>query len=358
MRVDATVVLSRLHDIAYTFDLNRAADILGGSTRVRPGRVEAQALQIKNPPITASLLSTEINGNRAVFSVRIFDFGVCSLRAEVEAPRDISWEAYTEFAEAVAADPAFTHTFDAQLRRLIEKLAPAAERPSVSKMTENYTVYRVTALRDDTGTHIPPATLNDDLLSPLLLREQRPVSDEACRKLLANRFSYYGDDLAIITWDSALVIDPSLQDRDVEYVLEFANAQLLQLRVYDEMLDEALPAMYDSVAAARNSRGPLVRRRYRPVLTSLQTLVADVTETVEHSDNAFKITDDVYLAEIYEAALRLFRSGPWRSAIERKLTIVRETYAMLDAEAQASRAEVLEIAIVAIILAEFIRSLF
>jgi len=35
----------------------------------------------------------------------------------------------------------------------------------------------------------------------------------------------------------SLVVEPDLHDEDVEYVLEFANAQLLELRVFDALLD-------------------------------------------------------------------------------------------------------------------------
>jgi len=50
-------------------------------------------------------------------------------------------------------------------------------------------------------------------------------------ELLPHRFSYYTDDLTILTWDNALVVEPSPGDTDVQYILEFANAQLLELRV-------------------------------------------------------------------------------------------------------------------------------
>lgn len=343
----SAIVSYRLYDIAYTFDLDRVSRILNTSHRVRPGRMEAAAIQIKNPPVDAQLALIEIpNLGQVAFSVRVFDFGVCSLRAEIEVG-DCDWPTFVENAKA-AVEVDLSHHFTEQLHRLTTLLDPAAERPAVSAITEVYTVFRFNGAAADVSM---------GSVEPLMLRESRTLAPAARTKLLANRFSYYENDFTIVTWDDALLVDPN-GDRDVEYVLEFANAQLLQLRVYDEMLDAALPAMYDSIAAARARRGPLLRRRYRPVLTTLQALVADVTETIEHSDNAFKITDDVYFAEIYDAALRLFRSGPWRSAIERKLAIVRETYAMLDAEAQASRMEIMEIAIVLLILAEFIRSLF
>jgi hypothetical protein len=362
--VDGAAIVYRLSDVAYSLDLEHAARLLApsGPERVRPTRTEAQALQIKNPPVSALLSShpLRIRGLECVAQMRarLFDFGVCSLHAEISAPPGLPWQEYSDFATDAAAHPQVNELLDRELTQLLPRVAPAAERAATANVNEQYVVYRVRKLANAAGENLAPDAVGDDALASLLLREPRDLSTSARRKLLPHRFSYYQDDLTVITWDSALIVEPTPQDRDVEYVLEFANAQLLQLRVYDEMLDSALPTMYDNVAAVRRRRSPLLSRKYRPVLVSLQSLVADVTETVEHSDNAFKITDDVYLADIYEAALRVFRSGLWRAAIERKLAIVRDTYGMLDAEAQAARAELLEIAIVVIILAEFIRSLF
>jgi uncharacterized Rmd1/YagE family protein len=89
----------------------------------------------------------------------------------------------------------------------------------------------------------------------------------------------------------------------------------------------------------------------------MQTRVADITEIVERADNAFKVTDDVFLARIYEKALELFRERSWRAGIDRKLGIFRDTYTMLNAEAQAARAELLEVTIVLLIIAELLLGL-
>jgi uncharacterized Rmd1/YagE family protein len=89
----------------------------------------------------------------------------------------------------------------------------------------------------------------------------------------------------------------------------------------------------------------------------MQTLVAETTELVERAENALKVTDDVYLARIYSTALELYRARTWRTGIDRKLTIIREAYAMLNGEAQARRAETLELAIIALIALEIVLSL-
>jgi hypothetical protein len=192
---------------------------------------------------------------------------------------------------------------------------------------------------------------------PLLLNEQRPLSADARRELLPHRFSYYADDLALLTWNNALVVEPALHDTDVQFILEFANAQLLELRYYDAMLDAELPRMYDRIANTRSQRVAFLGRGYAPMLGQLQTFVADSTELVERVENSLKVTDDVYLARVYSAALEIFRGPAWRAGIDRKLRIIRETYAMLQGEAQAGRAEALELSIVLLIVAEIVMAI-
>ena len=261
------------------------------------------------------------------------------------------------FGHQLDVGPGLTPLFAHHLRLLTERIAPALERPLQAAQTEDYVVFRIDALRDAAGAPASPALLGDPAVAPLLLAESRPLSEDARRELLPHRFSYYADDLAILTWDNALVVEPRAGDADVQYILEFANAQLLELRYYDAVLDAELPAMYDRIADARRGLGRLLRRGYARLLGELQARVADSTELVERAENALKVTDDVYLARVYSAALEIFRARAWRAGIDRKLGIVRDTYAMLNAEAQAARGEVLEVTIVALILIEIVLAL-
>jgi uncharacterized Rmd1/YagE family protein len=57
---------------------------------------------------------------------------------------------------------------------------------------------------------------------------------------------------------------------------------------------------------------------------------------------------------VYAAALEMFRERAWRHGIDHKLGIIYQTYAMLNAEAMAVRNEVLEIAVVVLILVEIV----
>ncbi len=360
-RVDGSAIVYRLYDVAYEIRLDRALDLLAASApaRVRPVRGEAQALQIANPPLTLILGQeqvriADVGACDAEVSARIFDFGVVSLRLRFDAPRDVTWAEFARFGTAVDVGTNLTPIFDHHLRLLTERIAPATERANVAAQTEDYVVFRVDALRDASGRPTSPQVLDAATAAPLLLGESRPLSADARRELLPHRFSYYADDLAILTWDNALVVEPRASDADVQYILEFANAQLLELRYYDAVLDAELPATNDRIAAARRGVAHLLRRGYAPLLRELQARVTDSTELVERAENALKVTDDVYLARVYSAALDIFRARAWRAGIDRKLTILRDTYGMLNAEAQAARGEVLEVTVVLLIFIEIV----
>ena len=357
--VDGSTIVYRLHDVGYAIDLERASALLAANApeRTLPARGEAQAIQVKNPPVDVTLGSCPVMIDGMVrpvaISARVFDFGVCALRATIDAPAGSSWDAFSALGAAADSAAELAVLMDSELARLLEMLGPAIERGGLAPVTESYVVFRIRRLSHPDGSEASPAELTDAHLVSLLLNERAELSDAARRDLLPHRFSYYTNELTVLTWDNALVLEPRSNDHDVEYILEFANAQLLELRFYDAMLDRELPRMYDRVEVARKARN-IPSRRFSPILSAMQTQVADITETVERVDNALKVTEDVHLARIYAAALELFREDAWRRGIDRKLAIMRDTYAMLNDESQAARAEILEMAIVLLIVFEIV----
>lgn len=364
LRVDGDAVVYRLFDVGYEISLVDVLELLATEApeRVRPVHGEAQALQIPNPPITVILGSDDVVlGHERLtveVSARIFDFGVVSMRARVPAPAGVSWNGFIDFGEMLDHARVIPELLDRRLGHLVQRLHECIKRPAIAEQTEDYIVYRVARLTDLDGQPVLPSVLHDTLLSPLLLNDRRILSVDAMRELLPHRFSYTAEDLAVLTWDNALIVDPSPVDTDVQFILEFANAQLLELRFYDATLDAELPQMYDRIEAVRPGVRGLLSRRYSPLLAQLQRTVADSTELVERVENALKVTDDVYLARIYAAALELFRGRAWRAGIDRKLAIMRETYSMLNDEQQSARSEALEVAIVVLIVLELLLALF
>ena len=357
------VVAYRLYDVGYALDLERAARLLEGQAtgRTRPTRSEAKALVIAQPPLILALgpATFPAGGARpaaAEMTACCFDFGVVSLRLRVPVPEGTPWADFLGMVRALERSD-LAGVFGPALSALTSQLQGAITRPGIAPVAEDYTICRLTGLQRADGGTMAPSALDDAALAELLLGEPRALTEDARRHLLSRRFSYTDQDLTVLSWDAALVVEPVQADQDVEFLLEFANAQLLELRVYDAYLDAELPQLYDRASLARRGPAALLVRRFEHILAGLHTLVADTTEVVERVENGLKVTNDVYLARIYQAALALFREDAWRLGLARKLQIFRDTYSMLNDEAQTARGNVLEVIIILLIVIEVVMGL-
>src|ERR1041384_6662877 len=75
---------------------------------------------------------------------------------------------------------------------------------------------------------------------PDIDRLSKQESDESTGRYL----SYYENDLVVIDWDAALIIDEPRDFDETLYLMELANLQLAELEAYDRILDNALERAY------------------------------------------------------------------------------------------------------------------
>ncbi len=357
--VAGAVLALRLYDIAYAIDLPSVERIWAdrprpASSRLRLISTPAKAVAFGVAPVEVPLAPLTLNlpdGTvTATVLARLYDFGVVTLALRVPAER-LGFAAFTALMNAVdraVGTHADAPPWPALLREVRTIFADALTRPAENDLEEDYLVGMVEAF--DTPMSAEALQARIDLV-PLLSGETRPLAASARADLLARRFSYYTDDLVVLTWDRAFIYEPR-GDSDVLDALEVANAQLLEMRYYDELLDDELPRMYGLVEGMQRARSFLSSRRFAGLARRLYGLVAEVTELTERVDNALQVTEDVYLARVYGAALELFRVSAVSAAVDRKLSIVRDTYAALYEEASSGRAAVMEAAVVVLICVE------
>jgi hypothetical protein len=363
--LQGAIIAYRLYDIAHAANLARAQELWaaqsgGASSRGRFASRPVKAVAFDVPPVVLPLghLDIDLSGGTvsASATARLYEFGVVSLALRVAAA-DLSWPAFCDLANRFdrrLGPDGELQVWDTLLERLRHVLAPALTRPSDAVRQEDYLVGLVQGFSEP----LTAAELTNRIdLAPLLAGETRPLSATARADLLRRQFSYYADDMAVITWDRAFIHEPR-GDSDVLDIIEVANAQLLEMRYYDELLDAELPRMYEAVGAARRIPILFSARRFAILARRFHALVAEVTELTEKVDNALQVTEDVYLARIYAAALDLFRVRTVNHAVNRKLSIIRETYTALYDEASASRAALLEVLIVALIALEIVLAFF
>src|SRR5581483_5073459 len=272
------IVALRLFDIAYAIDLARAEALWaqrqgGGSSRSQLSATPAKAVAFDVPPVLLSLdavpLHLDGNGLKAAATARLYDFGVVALALRIPVA-DCDWAAYTRLCNA-AAQAIDGALWEELLGRVRRPLVQALHRPYDSGVQEDYLL----AIVQQWSEPLKTAELEQRLdLVPLLSGDKRPLSEGARRELLRQRFSYYEDDLVVITWDRAFIVEPR-GDSDVADVLEVANAQLLEQRYYDELLDDELPRMYDLVEQAQRARHWYAPRRFADLARRFHALVAE-----------------------------------------------------------------------------------
>jgi len=280
-----------------------------GGTRVPPGRVrQPTSIEVAQPPLRVDLgelLATLDAGTlNGTLRASIYDLGVVALALELPLPEPTTWDTAAGWLWTWQDPPAtLADRFLAAVDSLEAVIRPSITRPKRGAIVEDHAILTVDRLAE-------PVEVADLAADPwvlaALLGERRPLSETA--NSLVTPLSYFPDDLALLSWNSALLIDPDPRAlATAADLIEFANVELLVLRSYDAQLDDELPAVYRRIEASRGRfRLPLVRR-YSLLLQEVQGLVVDVTEITERVDNALKVTDDVYWNRLYSAALDVLR---------------------------------------------------
>src|SRR5436309_9673817 len=70
------------------------------------------------------------------------------------------------------------------------------------------------------------------------------LSRQEAEESTVRYLSYYQNDLVVIDWDAALLVDEKGDFEESLYIMELANLQLAELEAYDRLLDDALERSY------------------------------------------------------------------------------------------------------------------
>jgi hypothetical protein len=362
---DGTVYVYRLFDVADAVDLAAAEAVVSApKSRLRlEGAQSSSALEFPRPPLHLGLGARDVllasGALAAEASAHVFDYGVISILYKLPIPPGASLAELVPLAEELFVEPTpeLDHAARREAEELSRALGGALERPHTWEGLESYQIFFVRRFADG-----PLRAL--DLLArapipELLLGETSPVplSPAERQEVLGHHFTYLEDDLAVFHWNSALVVEPSGVE-DIPDLLELATAHLLELRYYDALLDRELHRIYDEMEAGGSPVANIFTRRYRKLQRETAALLVELSEMIERLENAVKIVGDFYLARLYQAAVRRFRLPAWQDTVLRKQKLVADVNDLTGDAADTSRAELLEVAIIALILFEVVAAFF
>jgi hypothetical protein len=148
------------------------------------------------------------------------------------------------------------------------------------------------------------------------------LSEQETAESTGRHLSYYRDDLVVIDWDAALLVDGPRDFDETLYILELANLQLAELEAYDRILDESLERSY------RDLRTKPVRRQ-ADILNELREIRIDLARLSDELSNITKFFGDWHLARIYENIAARFHLADWHRSIDEKLKTLDNLYQLL-----------------------------
>ena len=161
-------------------------------------------------------------------------------------------------------------------------------------------------------------------VAALLTQEAEPerLSKQEAEESTARYLSYYEDDLCVVDWDAALLVDAPEDFAETLYIMELANLQLAELEAYDRLLDDALERSY------RDLGEPPLRSR-TDILRELREIRIDLARLNDELSNITKFFGDWHLARIYEKISSRFHLAEWHRTVDGKLKTLDELYQIL-----------------------------
>ncbi len=349
------ILLYRVFDVGNEIDLEKASLTLEQGLSPLRFRLkkESRAIIINNAPLTVSIGLWQYSHGNRTFDVevvgKIWYFGAISITFHVQIPSMTDLQDFVPLAMAIENDPKFTEYALQKVREITGQISSCIDNLAIWETYEDYTIYFIESF-GGTVTNVQEALGWQEMYSLLLADSSENFSEQMKRALAENFFQYGVNDLALIEWNSAFVIEPSGVP-DIADVIEFSLSQLLEMRYYDDLLDTKLNQLYSAII---NKRKSILSDHYSKMSQEAAEKYLELSEIVENIENSLKIIGDFYLARIYRAASTRFRIKDWQASVDNKLNNLAEVSKILNTEVSEKRSTMLEFVIIILIAVEVV----
>ena len=312
-----------------------------------PGYVRYQRTPVAEPIEPVILQS----GERLSGEIKYYDYGVVSMVFELPFAGD--WENLIQLSGRWTSDTNFEKLASRIVRQKLERAAPALIKPYKDKdwLQEDYFIFHVREI-DGSPTADELLSTQSDHIAQVVRGEVATLSEDERMEILASRMSYYPSDLAVIGWNAAFIYDTQSGAETAIQLLQYANSQLLEFRHYDELLTKELENVYDFLEAG--GTGWWSRWRTANAASKLHTVLLDVNELTERADNAIKFLSDMFSARLYKLCAQKVGVPDYKDLVQEKLHTAEDLYRFMVEQFNQSRAFVLELMVVVILVIELV----
>lgn len=301
-------------------------------------------------PLVADLTPAQVEGRESEVRLKIFDYGTIAIRFSI--PFSGSWSDFSALSLQLRTSKTLLGEAEQILQNVLKEVEHVFTKPHEA-LVEDYFVTEVNKF----AAEIPASILVSEsrsALASIVAGETVALSVAEQEEALRVRFSYSESELVIVTWDSAFIFDCAEGAGTVESILEFANTQLVELRLYDSLLDKYLDEIYRAKDERQRAHWLFGKRRAERQAEKLRYLLVDVQELSDRAENALKMIGDAYYARLYRGVAARFALADWQKQIESKLNSVGTVYRFATDSAQHARSEFLEIIVILLIAIEIL----
>ncbi len=329
------VVYIYAYDIAYDIKNEPVESILGQPTKdylVSPSKRMPKQMFFYRPRMAqfAPEKRTLDNGQSVEIRKSVKIFGVGAMTVQVRVPFEVKrLEDLVDYHDLEFAERGLDDEVGQFAEKVLKDLEPHCVRPvGILTQAEAYTVFCIGGLPGLSGEHGMRAEdwlkANRRRVASLLMQEEddEVLSEQEVDESTGLYLSYYGDDLVVVDWDSAVVVGQQDALDDVLHIMELANVQLVELAAYDKVLDEALQLAYSDVSRERI-------RRTGPVMPNLRELRIDLARLSDELSNITKFFGDWHLAKTYKNLSDRFHLADWQRIIVEKTRTLDGLYQIL-----------------------------
>jgi hypothetical protein len=307
-------------------------------------------VQYQRPPVVEPIEPLVLDsGERLDAQIRYYDYGVLSVVFELPFSGD--WDTLVRLSSRWVWDTDFTSLASKIVKNKLERARPALIKPYKDWLHEDYFTFHVS----ETATKPSANELlaqHGGQIAQIVRGETSPLSDGERQEVLQGKISYYPNDLAVIGWNAAFLYDTNAGAETAIQLLEYANSQLLEFRHYDELLTRELESVYDFLE--KGGTGLWSRWRTARAASKLHTVLLDVDELTEHADNAIKFLSDMFSARLYKLAASKIGVPDYKDLVQSKIRTAEELYHFMVDQFNQSRAFVLELMVVIILIIELV----
>ena len=337
-------------DVCEEINLDALRDIFGARRQDASFKHPAPGyVRFQRPPVVQQVEPLILeSGERLDVQIKYYDYGVLSVVFELPFSGD--WDTLVRLASRWVWDTDFTSFAQKIVKQQIERARPALVKLYDSWLHEDYFVFHV---RDLAGNPTATELLSTQggRIAQIVRGENVPLSEGEQQEIMQSKISYYPNDLAVISWNAAFLYDSAAGAETVIQLLEYANSQLLEFRHYDELLTRELVSVYEFMD---HGSGIWARWRTARRANRLHTVLLDVDELTERADNAIKFLSDMFSARLYKVAASKIGVTDYKDLVNQKVHTAEELYRFMVDQFHQSRAFVLELMVVIILIIDLI----